>query len=252
MPMKLVYGPVTSLRFGSTLGINLLGATKICSYNCTYCHLGPTEITMNKIRKDYEFPALAAVQTEFREFIKQSVTIDAVVISGNGEPTLHPEFDEAARLLGELRDEHLPERKLIVLSNGAHLDSKKVVNGLNLLDERVIKVDAGSDTLLQKLNDPLVRINMAKFLNGIAKLKDCVVQSLFVEGEGANTATEAIDEWMEVIGMIKPKSVQLCTLSRPGWKASVRAVSDDVLDGISFKLKKRTGLESEVFPAQKR
>ena len=51
--------------------------------------------------------------------------------------------------------------------------------------------------------------------------------------------------------MIKPKNVQLCTLTRPGFIPGVRAVSDDILDGIAFKLKKRTGLESHVFVAQK-
>jgi wyosine [tRNA(Phe)-imidazoG37] synthetase (radical SAM superfamily) len=250
--MDLIYGPITSQRYGTTLGVNLLGAEKVCSYNCGYCHLGPTQLTMNKIRKDYEFPTTEQLAEAFREYIKKSVAIDAVVISGNGEPTLHPAFDEVVAEIMRLRDEHLPDKRVIVLSNGAHLDTKKVAAGMNLVDERVIKVDAGNDTLMQKINDPLVRINMAKFLVGVRKLKDCVVQSLFIDGEFNNVSNEAIDEWMEVIGMIKPKSVQLCTLSRPGWHPNLRAVDVDVLDGIAFKLKKRTGLESQVFPAQKR
>jgi len=249
--MELVYGPIQSLRYGSTLGINLLGSSKVCSYNCVYCHLGPTQLTMNKVRKEYAFPSLDDLRDAFRHYIKQSVEIDAVVISGNGEPTLYPHFEEAMRMLVELRDEHIPGKRLVILSNGAHLDTKKVVTGMNLLDERVIKVDAGNDALMQKINDPLVRINMAKFLSGVHKLNDCVVQALFVEGEGANTAPEALDDWMEVIGMIKPKDVQLCTLTRPSWHNGVRAVNDDMLDGIAFKLKKRNGLESHVFSTKK-
>lgn len=249
--MDLIYGPVKSLRYGSTLGINLLGREKVCSYNCVYCHLGPTVLTMNKIRKDYEFPTLDHLKLAFREYIKKSVTSDAIVISGNGEPTLYPQFEEAVQLITELRNEHVPDAKIVCLSNGAHLDSKKVVQGMNLLDERVIKVDAGSDALMQKINDPLVRINMAKFLSGVHKLSDCVVQALFIEGDVANTAQEVLDEWMEVVGMIKPKTVQLCTMTRPGFLPGIRAVEDDVLYGIAFKLKKRTGLESHVFVAQK-
>ncbi len=249
--MELIYGPVKSLRYGSTLGINLLGASKVCSYNCVYCHLGPTLLTMNKIRKDYEFPSLEQIKSAFREYIKKSVTSDAIVISGNGEPTLYPQFEEAMQLLVELRNEHIPSTKLIILSNGAHLDVKKVISGMNLLDERVIKVDAGNDTLLQKVNDPLVRITMAKFLSGVHKLKDSVVQSLFVCGDVNNASPEVLDEWIEVLGMVKPKSVQICTLSRPGFLPGIKAVEDDVLYGIAFKLKKRTGLESQVFVAQK-
>jgi len=249
--MELIYGPVKSLRYGSTLGVNLLGGSKVCSYNCVYCHLGPTVLTMNKIRKDYEFPQLEQIKTSFREYVKKTVPTDHIVISGNGEPTLFPQFDEAVKLVLDLRNEHMPGTKVICLSNGAHLDSKKVVAGMNLLDERVIKVDAGNDGLMQKVNDPLVRINMAKFLSGVRKLSDCTVQALFVEGDVNNCSAEILDDWMEVVGMIKPKNIQLCTLTRAGFSPGVRAVEDDVLYGIAFKLKKRTGLESQVFVAQK-
>jgi wyosine [tRNA(Phe)-imidazoG37] synthetase (radical SAM superfamily) len=249
--MELIYGPVQSLRYGATLGVNLLGPSKVCSYNCVYCHLGPTVLTMNKIRKDYEFPTLDQIRMAFREYIKKSVPCDAIVISGNGEPTLYPQFEEAAQLIMELRQEHMPGRKVVCLSNGAHLDNKKVIAGMNLLDERVIKVDAGGDALMQKINDPLVRINMAKFLSGVRKLNDCVVQALFVDGDVNNCSPEHLEEWIEVIGMIKPKNIQLCTLTRAGFLPGVRAVEDDVLYGIAFKLKKRTGLESQVFPVHK-
>jgi wyosine [tRNA(Phe)-imidazoG37] synthetase (radical SAM superfamily) len=206
---------------------------------------------MNKIRKDYEFPQLEQIKLSFREYVKKTVPTDHIVISGNGEPTLYPQFEEAVQLVLELRNEHMPQTKVICLSNGAHLDAKKVISGMNLLDERVIKVDAGSDGLMQKVNDPLVRINMAKFLSGVRKLRDCTVQALFVDGENGNANPELLDDWMEVIGMIKPKAVQLCTLTRPGFNPNVRAVEDDVLYGIAFKLKKRTSLESQVFVAQK-
>ncbi len=247
--MELVYGPVTSHRYGTTLGVNLLGREKVCSYNCVYCGLGPTSLTMNKVRKDYIFPSLDDLRDAFRQYIKKSVPVDAVVVSGNGEPTLYPEFDEAMRMIHHLREEHLPGKKIVVLTNGAHLDSKKAVAGLGLADERVIKIDAGNDSLLQKVNDPLIRINMAKFLNGVHKLKDCTVQSLFFTGDIDNTLNEAIEDWIEVLGMVKPKTIQICTLTRPSKTLpSLKAVDEDTLYSIAFKLKKRTGLEANVFP----
>jgi wyosine [tRNA(Phe)-imidazoG37] synthetase (radical SAM superfamily) len=250
--MELVYGPIKSLRYGSTLGINLLGAEKVCSYNCVYCHLGPTVLTMNKIRKDYEFPQLEQISAAFKQYIQKSVPVDAIVVSGNGEPTLYGEFEDAMKLVVNLRQEHLPGVKIVALSNGAHLDNKKVVAGLNLIDERVIKIDAGNDSLLQKVNDPLVRINMAKFLAGFRKLKDCTVQALFVTGEIDNTSPEAVEEWIEVLGMTKPKAVQICTLTRAsGVNPHLKAADEDLLYSIAFKLKKRTGLEASVFGVQK-
>lgn len=250
--MELVYGPVTSLRYGSTLGINLLGQEKVCSYNCVYCSLGPTVLTMNKIRKDYEFPSLEQIRQAFRAYITKSVPMDHIVVSGNGEPTLYPDFDEAMKMIMELRQEHLPNAKVIVLSNGAHLDNKKVVSGMNLANERVIKVDAGNDALMLKVNDPLIRINMAKFLSGVRKLKDCTVQSLFFTGDTDNTQADLLDEWIEVVGMIKPKAIQICTVTRPTpLNPSLKPAEEDVLYSIAFKLKKRTGLEASVFSVQK-
>ena len=250
--MDLVYGPVKSLRYGTTLGINLLGPEKVCSYNCVYCSLGPTVLTMNKIRKDYVFPTLDEIRNAFKSYITKSVPMEAIVVSGNGEPTLYPDFDEAMKLLVDLRQEHLPGVKIVVLSNGAHLDNKKVVNGLNLVDERVIKVDAGNDALLAKVNDPLIRINMAKFLGGVRKLKDVTVQSLFFTGEAENTGGDALDEWIEVIGMIKPKAVQISTVTRPTpVMPGLKPLDEDMLYSIAFKLKKRTTLEASVFCAEK-
>jgi wyosine [tRNA(Phe)-imidazoG37] synthetase (radical SAM superfamily) len=246
--MELVYGPHSSLRYGSTVGVNLLGAEKVCSYKCIYCSLGATTLTMNKVRKNYVFPALEDIKTSFRDYIKKSVPMEAVVVSGNGEPTLHPEFDEAMSMIRSLRDEHLPGRPLVVLSNGAHLDSKKVVSGLNMADERVIKVDAGNDGLMQKVNDPLIRINMAKFLSGVHKLKDCTVQSMFFAGPVNNLENDQIEEWIEVLGMIKPKAIQICTITRATpVMPSLQAVDEDSLYSIAFKLKKRTNLEANVF-----
>lgn len=250
--MKLVYGPVKSLRYGSTLGINLLGPEKVCSYNCVYCSLGPTLLTMNKVRKDYHFPTLEQISAEFKKYIEQSVPIDAIVLSGNGEPTLYPEFDEAMKLIVDLRHDHLRGKKIIVLTNGAHLDSKKVIAGLNMADERVVKLDAGNDALMQKVNDPLIRINMAKYLAGIKKLKDCVIQSLFFTGEIDNMNGEALDEWIEVLGMIKPQAIQLTTITRPTpVNPNLKPADEDSLYGVAFKLKKRTGLEATVFSPHK-
>jgi len=248
--MQLIYGPVTSLRYGSTLGINLLGGEKVCSYNCVYCDLGPTVLTMNRIRKDYNFPTLEDIRSAFADYVVKSVSTKAIVLSGNGEPTLYPDFDDAIRLILELREAHMPGVPVIVLSNGAHLDAKKVVTGMNLADERVIKVDAGNDALMLKINDPLVRINMAKFLGGVRKLKDTTVQSVFFTGEIDNTQGDVLDEWIEVLGMIKPKTIQICTL-RPSYITRLQPASEDALYSIAFKLKKRTGLEASVFCVQK-
>ena len=250
--MQLIHGPTPSKRYGLTMGVNLLGPRKVCSYDCIYCSLGPTQLTMNTVRKGYVFPTAEDLRAAFRDYIVKSVRTDAILVSGNGDPTLHGEFDLMMQVLKGLRDEHLPGVRLVVLTNGAHLDQKRVVNGLNLADERVIKVDAGNDVMLQKVNQPLVRMNLSKFISNFRKLSPYVVQALFVRGEVDNTGADAIDDWIEILGMLKPSAVQLCTLDRPApLYPGLTAADEDTLYGIAFKLKKRTGLEAKVFGVQK-
>ena len=246
--MQLIYGPVTSKRYGRTLGVNFLGAQKVCSYDCVYCSLGPTQLTMNVVRKGFTFPGPEDLRRAFREYIQGSQCTDAIVVSGNGEPTLHAEFEEMMKTVRDLRDEHLPGVRVVVLTNGAHLDQRRVVAGLNLADERVIKIDAGNDKVLHRLNQPLVRMTSSKFITGFRKLAPYVVQAMFVHGDVDNTRPEDIDDWLEVVGMVKPQSVQLCTLDLPApLYPGLRAVDEDTLYGIAFRLKKRAGIEAKVF-----
>lgn len=246
--MPLVYGPVASRRFGLSLGINPLGATKVCSFDCRYCDLGASVMTMNKIRKELTFPSreeiVQSVRTELR---KHQEGLAAVTFSGNGEPTLHPEFEEIVTDVQIARNEIAPQAKLIVLSNGAHLDSKKVIAGMNKLDLRVLKLDAGNDKMMKALNSPLVRRNLSQLLTGFKKLNNCVIQAMFVKGAIDNTQVSDIDEWVELIGMIQPAAVQLLTVTRPPADSAILPVDEDVLYSIAFKLKKRTQLEAEIF-----
>lgn len=248
---KIAYGPVQSLRYGLTLGVNILGDQKVCSFDCGYCDLGPTQMTLQHARKEYVFPNIDQIVSSVRDAVSELKSeVLALVVSGNGEPTLHPDFDEVIKALLPLRHEILLGRPLIVLTNGAHLDSKKVISGLNEADERVVKLDAGSDNSLKAINSPLVRTGIAKIIDGIKKLKDCHIQSMFVCGEADNTTPERIDEWIEVMGIIKPKSVQLMTLTRQPAQPGFLAVEEDVLYSIAHKLKKRTQLEANVYSAK--
>jgi wyosine [tRNA(Phe)-imidazoG37] synthetase (radical SAM superfamily) len=246
--MPLVYGPIESRRFGPSLGINCLGREKLCSFDCPYCDLERSEITMSRIRKETRFPDRSKIVNEAREALREhGETCNAITLSGNGEPTLYPEFEELVTDLKQVRLELAPKAKLVVLSNGAHLDSKKVIGGMNNVDVRAIKLDAGSDKVLKAVNAPLVRRNLAQFLEGIKKLDDCVIQSMFVTGSTDNTGSADVDEWVELIGMIKPVGVHLMTINRPPNTKTVRPVDDDSLYSIAFKLKKRTQIEAQVF-----
>ena len=42
MTREYTYGPFNSRRLGLSLGVDILPNYKLCTYNCVYCEIGPT------------------------------------------------------------------------------------------------------------------------------------------------------------------------------------------------------------------
>lgn len=248
-------GKVTQdLRFGTSVEINPLGPTKLCSYDCIYCNLGPSEIRMNQIKKEVAFPKLDDIEAAIRESLRaanqQNANIQSLLISGNGEPTLYPELPELIDRLLVIRQELSPESRLIILSNGAHIDTNKIVYALDQLDERVIKLDCGNEKMFKTTNSPLIRATLSRITSGSRKLSDCIVQSLFYGGPRRNNSKESIDEWLEVVGILQPKKIQIYTIDQAPLDPSCEPLTEDDLYVIESLLKRKLSIPSEVFVRQ--
>jgi wyosine [tRNA(Phe)-imidazoG37] synthetase (radical SAM superfamily) len=249
----ITYGPFQSERLGRTLGINILGdKTKICSLNCAYCDLGSTETRLNRLKETGFLPSteslLEAMRVSFRQIHEHGPTIDTVCISGNGEPTLHPDFSEIVGGILSLRDLWLKGKKIAVLTNGASLDQRKIVEAMNRVDERIVKVDAGNERVFKLLNAPLARVNLAKILSGIRSLKDVTVQSMFCQGAVDNTLASDVDDWIEVIAMMKPKTVHIQGVSRTPAMTGIKRCDEDTLHTIASRLERRAGIKALITP----
>ncbi len=248
----IVYGPVASRRLGASLGVNLCGPKKICSFDCPYCELGLTEIRMNQLKQDDLFPRPdavgEAVRSRLREFAQSDESLDMLTISGNGEPTLHPDFLECVQAVIAARDDLRPTLKIGILSNGVHCDNRRVIQAMNLLDVRMIKIDAGNDQAFKRINRPLVRANLSKITSGLRKLDSVIVQSMFVQGEYDNTRLSDVEEWLEIIGIVQPTMVHLTTINRVPAESGLKAASEDTLYTIASRLKRKLQIECSVFP----
>ncbi len=184
----IIYGPVHSRRLGLSLGINLLPSTyKLCSFNCLYCQYGwtykPTFNLTNQI-KDLPRPEEIsdALQRSLQGMIRRRSKVDSITFSGNGEPTLHPELAEIIDRTRLFRDKYLPQAKLAILSNSSTVNKEEVRDALEMLDMRVMKLDAGSEELMRHLNEPAPPLYLGEIVDGLKKLKDVILQSLFVQG----------------------------------------------------------------------
>ncbi len=250
---SVVYGPVQSRRLGKSLGINILPfGVKVCSFNCNYCQLGWTyDITDDASLAKYTWPSAEeiakAVEEKLTVMKKAGEPLDCATFSGNGEPTLHPDFDGVVTEVLAARDRAWPGLTVDILSNGANNDNSRVVGGLNLLDERYMKLDAGTDETFLEMNSPVVPIGVWDIIEGLKRLRDCVVQAMFTQGRRDNSGDGAVRMWCNAISQVVPKRVQIYSISRTPADVKLLEVPRQRLEEIARELERMTGITGEVF-----
>jgi len=242
----IIFGPVSSRRLGSSLGINLLPpGLKICTYNCIYCECGWT--SGRKI-KDSEFPSRKIIKEALRErltALRRSGDIpDAITYAGNGEPTLHPDFEGIVDDSIEIRDLISPETKIVVLSNGSLSHFESVKRALLKVDKNVLKLDSGIEETYRILNQPP---SGWKLTDIVANLKsyhgELTIQTLFVRGEFRgikidNTNDTEINELIKLYGDILPSEVMVYTIDRGTPTRGLERIPYDELKSIAAKIRK--------------
>ena len=247
----IIYGPFASAPFGLHLGVNPLGGgTKVCSFDCPYCDLGRTTLRLNRLKSDIALPSPVDIENEILQALQkihaEGPAVDGITVSGNGEPTLHPEFPDIAKAIMNARDLWLPGKPVVLITNGAGLDTRKVADAANLFTERVVKIDCGSERLFKAVNAPLSRANLARVLAGCRKVKDVRVQSMFFGGTITNTGASDLEDWIEVIAILKPKAVHIQGLSRKPAVEGLVACDEDTLYAIASKLERKTQIKATV------
>lgn len=257
MPLQegIVYGPVRSRRLGQSLGINILpGNVKLCTFNCSYCQYGWTRTAAQNPRGIGDvWPSPSsitkAVGLRLRRALAGGEAIDRLTLAGNGEPTLHPEFPEVVSRLRALRDEVRKGLPIAILSNSSTLDRPAVVGALERLDERYMKLDAGDTALLRRVNAATMTVDQV--VEGLRRLKDVVVQSMFVRdrlGRIDNAGDVAVAAWIGALVRIRPLRVQVYSIDRaPAWPY-LQAVAAHRLEEIARRAR-AAGIQTEVFAA---
>ena len=244
---QVIYGPMSSRRFGKSLGINLLPTDqKICSFDCVYCQYGPTQM-----KWPHHFPSLEEIKAEMGDYFTSAYHRDApirwIMIAGNGEPTLHPEFGKAVDILIDSRNAYCKDVPIGILSNSSTCSRPEIQDALLRLDARFMKLDAGKPGDLDEINRPLQKKIWLNAVSGLYQLRHVVLQSMFVAGRFDNTTPEMIDDWVEAVRYVRPQSVQIYTIDRPTAEEEVSKVPREKLEHIARILTQRTGIPSAVF-----
>lgn len=216
---SIVFGPIRSRRLGSSLGVNLLPADgKICNFDCVYCECGLDRDG----RTSTSFPSLEDVKTALQQGIASAaeagVEVDSITFSGNGEPTLHPEFPAIIRETLALRDRYYPSAVVSVLSNATRLDDPEVISALKSVDCPILKLDAVNDSMLRDINAPAARIGVEAILRGMKRFEgNFVLQTMLLRADWPSLADDAaaLDRWMDIVRELRPRLVTVYSLDRP-------------------------------------
>ncbi len=252
-PLKLkkdiIYGPVNSRRLGSSLGLNILPTGyKACPFNCLYCQYGFTPPQGHIIDSDgSDMPTVDDVVSALSRAFDDFPSVSYITFSGNGEPTLHPDFPLIVQEVKILKNHINPEIKLAILSNSSLVFKDDVRRGLALLDARFMKLDCGDEETFMRFNRPYPDIKFDMIIDGLRNLDDIIIQSLFAGGDAGNYSDYAIDRWAEKIEEIKPRECHIYSLDRPSADRSLTKIDADGLLKIKQKTERRAGVLVKVF-----
>jgi wyosine [tRNA(Phe)-imidazoG37] synthetase (radical SAM superfamily) len=220
---SVVYGPLSSRRYGLDYGVNLLPAgRKHCNWNCVYCQLGYTRLREEEVEG---FPSPEALEAALAG-LPAAPEPAAFVVCGNGEPTLHPRFPDMVDVLVRARDAAWPRARLVALTNGGEAWRPSVLKALRRFDEVGLKLDAGAERLFNKVNLPIRPASVEHQIRTSKRLEGAVIQSCFFEGPVDNSSDEAVGPWLDAVTRAMPRRVDLYTISRSTPSRKLRPVSD--------------------------
>ncbi len=249
---QIIFGPIHSRRLGLSLGVNLLPVdAKICSFNCIYCECG-----YNTTIHDSPIPTRRQVsetlETKLQEMVTEKQIPDVITFAGNGEPTLHPEFEGIIDDTIALRNHYCPTAKVSVLSNSTKIHKPHIFAALNKVDNNILKFDSAIDRTMKLIDCPVgTHINVAWLIENLKKFDGrLIIQTMFLRGEFKgesfdNTIDEEVDAWLNALEQIHPQQVMIYSLDREAPTETLQRISVEELNLIAIKAEKR-GFEVSV------
>ena len=243
---SIVYGPIHSRRLGVSLGMNLMPTTaKLCTFDCVYCECGWNQPVSHPILPTREQVRIA-LDTKLSSL---DIPLDVITFSGNGEPTLHPDFLGIIQDTCALRDQYCPEAKISVLSNSTQLGRSDVVEALRLCDNRILKLDSAIDATMHLIDKPVNSQLMVKQILQWLSLfdGDFTLQTCFLRGEYEgqvidNTTPTELAAWYSAIDQLHPKQVMIYVIDRTTPLQSLSKVPADEMNAIAAPLREK-GIE---------
>ena len=239
----VIFGPVRSRRLGISLGVNLLPVhSKLCSFDCIYCECGWNGDHDGVRRFNSRDDVRRLLRRTLTSMARQGQRPDVITFAGNGEPTMHPEFEAVIDDTLALRDELCPSARVSVLSNATQIHRESVRRALLRVDNNILKLDSAFDSTVRLMDNPCGEYSVRRTVD-LMKLFGgrMILQTMFLRGEVDgrpvdNTTEEEVAAWLALVDEIRPSSVMVYTLDRDTPCKTLEKIPHDELQRIASRV----------------
>lgn len=264
---RFIYSVVSPRAGGLSIGVNM-NPDKQCNFNCEYCEVNrmipvPEKLlNVEVMAEELQRTLMLAESGELRNFPAYRnappnlLELQHVALSGDGEPTLCPNFLDAVLAVAHVRATRFPFFKIVLITNASALDLRDVQEGLKLFtsqDEIWAKLDAGTQSYMDCVNHP--DCPLEKVVSNIlfmARQRPVIIQSLFPLINHKEPSPEEIEQYAHRLRDLKDAGaqiplVQIYSASRPVAHPGSGHLPLKTLAHIARRVREVSGLRAEVF-----
>jgi wyosine [tRNA(Phe)-imidazoG37] synthetase (radical SAM superfamily) len=265
---RFVYVVLSPRARGLSVGVNL-NPDRRCNFDCVYCEVNRSEAPRGEML-DVEVLAAELEQTlsmaksgrlrenpRYKNLPDQLLEVRHVALSGEGEPTLCPNFADVVEAVVHLRASGIqPFFKLVLITNATGFGRPDVVAGLKLFsprDEVWAKLEAGTPSYFERMNRPDCSLESVLYnILQVARQRPVTIQSLFplISGEGPSVAE--IDAYVARLKDLKEAGaqiplVQVYSATRPAARPDCTHMPLKIMSEIARRIRTEAGIQAEVF-----
>lgn len=219
---EVIFGPIRSRRLGLSLGVNLLPTeAKLCNFDCIYCECGWNSDHCGSRRFNDRTTVREMLAAQLRKMVADGTPPDVITFAGNGEPTMHPEFEAIIDDTIALRDELCPSARVSVLSNATMIGRESVRRALERVDNNILKLDSAFDATVKLMNKPQqTAYTVERTVSEMERFEGrMILQTMFLRGRVGeqpidNTTEREVEAWLKIVERIRPQRVMVYTIDR--------------------------------------
>ena len=249
-----IFGPIHSRRLGVSLGVNLSPDDgKVCSFDCLYCEAGFNSQGKGTTGLPPREKVCRDLENKLKSMSDNGETLDVITFSGNGEPTLHPDFPGIIYDTMKLRDRFFPNAKVSVLSNSTRIFNPAITEALKKVDNNILKLDSAIEPTMRMIDQPVSKeFTVEKVVEGLKQFRDnAIIQTMMLRGEHEgkrvdNTTEDEIEALIRAYKEVGPREVMLYSLDRSTPEEKLVKVEKGELEKIGKRIEEETGIKVQV------